>query len=120
MYKSLVAVLCDSLIFVSNGALLLNLGLSTKRTRVGFCSAKVRFHLVWSKGLERHREGERQKERGQLVTVNTANRVVPKKRLLREKSPIGLISFCIVRVDQIGSISEQCRSTVSKAYFWAQ
>lgn len=72
-----------------------------KRARVGFCSAKVRFHLVWSKGLERHRGGERQKERQQLVTVNTANRVVPKKRLLREeKSPIGLISFCIVRADQ--------------------
>lgn len=88
---------------------------------MGFCSAKVRFHLVWSKGLERHRERERQKERGQLVTVNTANRVVPKKRLLREqKSPIGLISFYIVRADQIDSISEQCRSTVSKGYFRAQ
>lgn len=88
---------------------------------MGFCSAKVRFHLVWSKGLERHREGERQKERGQLVTVNTANRLVPKKRLLREeKSPIGLISFCIVRADQRGSISEPCRRTASKGNFWAQ
>lgn len=51
-----------------------------KRTRVGFCSAKVRFHLVWSKGLERHGERERQKDRRQLVTVNTVNRVVPKKK----------------------------------------
>lgn len=77
--------------------------------------------MVWSKGLERHRERERQKERGQLVTVNTANRVVPKKRLLREqKSSIGLISFCIVGADQISLISESCRSTVSKGYFRAQ
>lgn len=57
---------------VSNGTLLLDHVFLDKRMWVGFLcflfSAKVRFHLVWSKGLERE-ETDRRGEEGS-VTVN--------------------------------------------------
>ena len=35
-----------------------------KQEWTGFCSANVRFHLVWNKGLDKERERERERERG--------------------------------------------------------
>lgn len=59
-------MLCFDFLFfsldLSNGALLLDLVFFDKRMRVGFLcffSAKVRFHLVWSKGLEREETDRR-------------------------------------------------------------
>lgn len=66
-----------------------------KQEWTGFCSANVRFHLVWSKGLE----GERERvvsgnKKIRCITVNTFK----KSYLKKDKSFIGLISWCLVRV----------------------
>lgn len=79
MHKSRLAALCDSLIFLESlssflcftEALLLDPAFD-KQEWAGFCSANVRFHLVWSKGLERERRGVREGGE-QLVSVNTVS-----------------------------------------------
>lgn len=69
---------------------LLDLGFD-KQDWTGFCSANVRFHLVWSKGL-RERGRERNFIRG--FTVNTFKK---KKNTSKKRELIGLISYCLVR-----------------------